>query len=492
MKRIRRIFLWIFILFLAVLVLAAVRRADWERDHKVVYKDNGFYPNMIIVAKGDRVKFVNATDRAVWPASDPHPTHDRYGAFDPKEPILPGKTWVMTFDTPGQWNYHNHLGSNYSQDTGLVIVLAKGQANIRVTDEASREYCMSIPAKERFPCWRERLSTITKTRGAKAALEELSALYAIDEEASSGCNNLTHAIGGASVEKTPKATTWTDDTLFCGAGFYHGFMEVYLSRYKNVSQARVLCETLPQRLEARGQEARLACYHGVGHGITEMNGIHTITRWEDFVPTLLIESTKRCRQLSDDVGTYESCYNGVYNSFHLHYALGFRESARDTKDPLWMCRDIPHDNGAGNCYHDMAIFLFERTDVQRALHEIVNTVDAQYQEQAVFGVMNSYIFSRVWERSYVAYRDICRTVHGGLRNACFEAIVRGLVNNGQPRKEEEFALEFCRSQLSFEEKKKCYQTLGSARGGMAQDAALRVCAGAEESFRADCIGQNTQ
>ena len=63
--------------------------------------------------------FANESDTFFWPASNIHPTHQIYPEFDSKAPIESGDSWAFTFDRPGFWRYHNHLGPERS---GLVVV----------------------------------------------------------------------------------------------------------------------------------------------------------------------------------------------------------------------------------------------------------------------------------------------------------------------------------------------------------------------------------
>lgn len=101
--------------------------------HTVRYTDNGYEPAQLTVAAGETVTFVNASSRAMWTASDVHPTHRNYDgtslmqhcgdatatAFDECGSAQPGDTWSFTFQKTGTWQYHNH---RYPVDTGTVTV----------------------------------------------------------------------------------------------------------------------------------------------------------------------------------------------------------------------------------------------------------------------------------------------------------------------------------------------------------------------------------
>lgn len=72
-------------------------------------KPQGFIPQTLTIHQWDKVIFTSEQGKEFWPASDPHPIHDLYSAFDPLEPIDPNGSWSFQFDRKGSWHYHNHL-----------------------------------------------------------------------------------------------------------------------------------------------------------------------------------------------------------------------------------------------------------------------------------------------------------------------------------------------------------------------------------------------
>lgn len=78
-----------------------------------------FSPAEVSIQKGDRVVWVNKSDRFAWPASDVHPTHEIYSEFDPLEPMAPGEVWAFVFEKAGEWRFHDHLRPS---KTGVVGV----------------------------------------------------------------------------------------------------------------------------------------------------------------------------------------------------------------------------------------------------------------------------------------------------------------------------------------------------------------------------------
>jgi plastocyanin len=71
--------------------------------------EDGFVPSELFITVGTTVRFVNEDEYWHWPASDLHPTHGVYAAFDSRKGIAPGAEWAFTFDQAGTWGMHDHL-----------------------------------------------------------------------------------------------------------------------------------------------------------------------------------------------------------------------------------------------------------------------------------------------------------------------------------------------------------------------------------------------
>lgn len=91
-----------------------------EQIVRVVLTENGFEPNHFRIKKGTEVVFSTDLDNPFWPASNIHPSHSIYSAFDPREPIESDKTWSFVFDEAGEWGFHDHVRSYY---TGIIQVI---------------------------------------------------------------------------------------------------------------------------------------------------------------------------------------------------------------------------------------------------------------------------------------------------------------------------------------------------------------------------------
>ncbi|OGG47958.1 hypothetical protein A3D66_01335 [Candidatus Kaiserbacteria bacterium RIFCSPHIGHO2_02_FULL_50_9] len=95
----------------------------------ITYSASGFSPNPVTIKKGETVIFVNESGHDMWIASAMHPTHAVYpektpgdcfgSAFDACKGISSGQSWSFTFNSVGEWGYHDHLST---KNFGKVIV----------------------------------------------------------------------------------------------------------------------------------------------------------------------------------------------------------------------------------------------------------------------------------------------------------------------------------------------------------------------------------
>ena len=100
-------------------------------DVTITFTDDGFSPADITIKQGTRVRFINASKEAFWPAIGVHPTHTLYpekektdclgSSFDACQDVQPGEFFDFTFNYLGTWRYHDHL---HAYQTGTITVTA--------------------------------------------------------------------------------------------------------------------------------------------------------------------------------------------------------------------------------------------------------------------------------------------------------------------------------------------------------------------------------
>jgi plastocyanin len=89
------------------------------KEVSVTLTDEGFKPSQIRIRTGTSVTFSTTRDSQFWPASNVHPSHDIYPAFDPGRPLSPDESWSFTFNDTGSWGFHDHVRSYF---TGSIYV----------------------------------------------------------------------------------------------------------------------------------------------------------------------------------------------------------------------------------------------------------------------------------------------------------------------------------------------------------------------------------
>lgn len=100
-------------------------------DVTITYTDDGFSPSDLTVKQGTRVRFLNKSTAAFWPAVGVHPTHTLYpekeptdclgSAFDACQDLAPGEYFDFSFYYIGSWPFHDHLRA---YNTGTINVIA--------------------------------------------------------------------------------------------------------------------------------------------------------------------------------------------------------------------------------------------------------------------------------------------------------------------------------------------------------------------------------
>lgn len=89
--------------------------------HIITYTSTGFIPNIVEVAAGESVQFVNASDRALRVVSANYPTAETGADLGLSAPysIGRGESFSFTFTQPGVWNFKD---LNHEQYTGTIMI----------------------------------------------------------------------------------------------------------------------------------------------------------------------------------------------------------------------------------------------------------------------------------------------------------------------------------------------------------------------------------
>jgi plastocyanin len=99
--------------------ISGTTQATASTNTTISMLNNTYTPLNITITTGTTIVFRNDSSKDRWPASDSHPSHTIYPAFDSLQAIAPGASWSFTFQEAGQWGYHDHLQPGI---TGYITV----------------------------------------------------------------------------------------------------------------------------------------------------------------------------------------------------------------------------------------------------------------------------------------------------------------------------------------------------------------------------------
>lgn len=437
--------------FAALLVLS---QRETHIEYEIVRTKTGFEPSTLTIETGDIVRFTTNRLEPFWPASNLHPSHGIYPAFDSKSEIQPGNSWSFTFETPGLWNYHDHLDSTV---TGVITVvdLTKKQALASTCSPESTEP----------QCVETRVTQAFETGGVEAAFAVLADYANEDFAFSQDCHAYAHVIGehAYTAYAAGEVIDLSDKTSYCGFGFYHGFMETLLLTTGDASAARAFCREVDKGSFSLSSAARTACFHGVGHGAADGSDER---RWGN--PDAMMEPAfKLCEMIAETDFEQYLCATGVYNALERLSDDPKYKLTSITKDPFSFCNDQSPERREP-CYTNMlpAVLRHTDTDFNRAGEYVVTQM--QYPDtQTIVGHTALYMTLSGLAHEYVrVYGDEpnyesqalmwCRSFDEPLLHACVEGLVGGQVKYGEPHASYISVLTFCsRTELTEEERNVC-------------------------------------
>lgn len=243
-----------------------------------------------------------------------------------------------------------------------ILLIAGFALNRRYANEQIERLmasCQKDSQNAAIECWEEALSAIVPKYGVTEGLRVLKAYRQSNDLFRANCHIFAHAIGetGFGVFRRREFTAQEGMTS-CGFGFYHGFMQEFISHGGISSDAKRLCAT-------QGDGA-VQCAHGVGHGIV----YGSVARHGLAELPLIARGIQECAALFSDA--YE-CVNGVFGGIALLY-FGVHGLAIEPRkdDPFWACR-AQEEIYQKRCYDQMVpvVYGMRGEDFQAVGRELV-------------------------------------------------------------------------------------------------------------------------
>jgi hypothetical protein len=338
-------------------------------------------------------------------------------------------------------------------------------------------------------CWEKEVRNFIKTYGIDDSLELLSRIYSTDSQFAGTCHAMTHIIGQTAYFqfRSKGSIPLSDKTAYCSFGFYHGFMETLIARKGTVDEARKFCDKLETTLAKRVPDIRYGCYHGIGHGATDVHNPKYFGNERALIkPALTI-----CESFARNEEQLRMCATGIFDSISIaYYNKGDNGLVMKKDDPLWLCHEQP-DKYKTSCYLDMmpAISWMGDQDLNKSLPIAVTHVEAAYKVTAVRSLAEDSVRFIIHTKPTTDYLPTCRTLSDTpVYTACIQGLSAGVMQFGKPAEEYKEALAFCAMpQLTTDEKGICFRTvLSNSYARYAKEMADRICRSVPAEYQEPC------
>lgn len=379
--------------------------------------------------------------------------------------------------------------------TGLFFADNQNDKNKTSLDKKallkSLEKCKT--SSNQVQCWANLISSTLETKGLDSAFVLYGELYAKESAFAASCHSFAHQLGEAGYKEYSQGKDFglTSKTSYCGYGFYHGFMEDLLLATKDPKKASDFCDFVGKKLAGQTNDAKGACYHGIGHGSVDGGDPRD---WGD--PQAVVEpGLSLCEQISSNKDQLYRCVTGAYNALEIlsadsKYRLeGFRE------DTFGFCAEqITTYKEA--CYTNMLPAVMG--NLGSDFPKIAKVIEAIAEENDSYSI-RSWVISGLFHEYYRVnlgksdFADsgvqICRSLQPRSHLPCIEGLSGGLMKYGEPEKEYVKTLEFCANKiLNSEESNTCYQrTLTTLDIWYAPAKVKMICGLVPKEYNRYCI-----
>jgi plastocyanin len=468
------------LIFTAITCLIAsalyIYRFSHSSTKQIEARKDGFYPKMVTVRVGEKVTFVNKKSVPMWPASDLHPEHSIYPSFDPKKEIKPGESWTFQFTKTGEWGFHDHI---YSFHRGKIVVKSASLLNQAPLPQCKENEKTADPA-----CIEYIIKKTILEKGVPAAFDIMEEYHKMNPLLTQSCHSFTHTIGETTYElfARKKPITLTPKTGYCAYGFYHGFLERLLQETKDLKKAGEFCDYVGKQLAESSPDAKLQCFHGIGHGTATMHNPK-----EGDENAILGPALKLCEKVSTTKEELYRCASGAFNAIAIYYMSGEYSLPFDKTDPFRLCREQP-EKYKEPCYGNMNTVLAAITNGDfAAAGSLIEKIEEDTYAISSIRYLGALMATEYSNRLTVMV-DACRSMQERLGIACIQGIAHGLLEHGTPGKEYESALIFCKNTYITEyEKNICYKYVAQYLSSIySRDKVKTVCSTIPSEFQSWC------
>ncbi len=348
--------------------------------------------------------------------------------------------------------------------------------------------CLIIKeSSQKIICWKKIIDKDLSKGDLNRAMDTVSVGYAKDFDFAKNCHDFMHSVGKTAYDlfSGGKSFTVGEKTRYCAYGFYHGFMESLVSRSGDISMARSFCAKVDKELANSAPGAKLACYHGIGHGWTNVHDPQMVGNERAMVAPAL----GLCEKITQDSEELKICATGVFDSISIGYYNEEGGLKIKKEDPYWLCKE-QNDKYKTPCYMDLtpAIVWLGDYKLDKSL-QYIQHVEPKYRDLVVETIAEDVVRFIIRENLNVGDQvGVCRSLGLKQNLICIGGIAKGYLQFGAPGREEEAGLNFCETGgLNEQEKDYCYSKLiGIIKFSVPKDRYEKVCSSITQIYKKYC------
>lgn len=358
------------------------------------------------------------------------------------------------------------------------------------TDELAIQKCKDVKQNQE-QCWEDLMVTLAQERGIDVALDVLASVKDTYKPFSNICHDLTHTIGGEAYEQfsADKDFIATPKSIYCNYGFYHGFMEALASTSGDSKEAREFCAYIDSQMAKITPDVSLQCYHGIGHGWTNVHDNPEV--WGDEF-AIVTPALKLCEETKDTWEQLSRCLTGVFHGIAVLYITGEYGLSIDKENPLKLCHE-QEERYRNECYMSMHGVLRQVTgnDFSKAANFIEDILEDKYAGPAIMHLAMATSQQYKDTLSYTNAINLCRMLEPRLLLSCVQGYAFGLFEQNASGEQHKEPLNFCRlAMLSDREQTACLEHIFSYLTiWYSSEKAQNICESIEEKYQEFCYMQ---
>ncbi len=313
------------------------------------------------------------------------------------------------------------------------------------------EHCGNRPTQ--YNCLEPFVTETIRTEGLDAGLEMIKAWYLHTPEFRQFCDAFTRYVGVAAEKKIKdyEALTYTEKSVWCNYGFYHGYMQAYMAEVQDVEKGTAFCTHIGEKLHDSAPGAQSECFRALGYAIVLLTGAK-----EKDISKIAETSVKQCRTHAKEPLDVRLCEEGVFSELGQVIATG--EYGAISKDnPLWLC-DQQQNDMQTICYATMKWLPLISFDIRG--EDIIpgfKKIEERYSEQEIQELsktIEQLVFTLAYNQArrgtslpaaenYKKGTDACAALPSMFLNQCISGFGFGLAKGGKPGEQYHEVLAFC-------------------------------------------------